>query len=59
MLAVAHERGHPLMDVRLHDGIGTQAGDVFEIEVPAFGLPLKNPLAIAPAKTGAVAVQAL
>ena len=41
------------------DGIGTQAGDVFEIEVPAFGLPLKNPLAIAPAKTGAVAVQAL
>ena len=41
------------------DGIGTLAGDVFEIEVPAFGLPLKNPLAIAPATTGAVAVQAL
>lgn len=41
------------------DGIGTLAGDVFEIEVTAFGLPLKNPLAIAPATTGAVAVQAL
>jgi hypothetical protein len=26
------------------DGIKTQAGDVFEIEAPAFGLPLLNPL---------------
>jgi hypothetical protein len=30
------------------DGIAPQPGDVFEIEVPAFGLPLQNPLAIAP-----------
>jgi hypothetical protein len=28
------------------DGITPQAGDVFEIEAPAFGLPLRNPLAI-------------
>jgi hypothetical protein len=28
------------------DGIKPQAGDVFEIEAPAFGLPLRNPLAI-------------
>lgn len=41
------------------DGFGTRAGDVFEIEAPAFGLPLKNPLAFAPAQTGAVAVHAL
>ena len=31
------------------DGIRTQAGDAFEIESPAFGLPLANPLAVAPA----------
>ncbi|MCC5975682.1 MAG: GguC protein [Rubellimicrobium sp.] len=30
------------------DGIRPEAGDVFEIEAPPFGLPLKNPLAIAP-----------
>ena len=30
------------------DGIATQAGDVFEIEAPAFGLPLQNPLALEP-----------
>ena len=41
------------------DGIQTEAGDVFEIEAAAFGLPLKNPLAKAPAVAGAVAVQAL
>ena len=29
------------------DGIRTEAGDVFEIEAPDFGLPLRNPLAIA------------
>jgi hypothetical protein len=28
------------------DGVKPQAGDVFEIEAPAFGLPLRNPLAI-------------
>ena len=28
------------------DGIRPEPGDVFEIEAPAFGLPLKNPLAI-------------
>ena len=41
------------------DGIVPQAGDVFEIEAPAFGLPLKNPLAFAPLVPGAVAVHAL
>lgn len=30
------------------DGIRTQPGDVFEIEVADFGLPLVNPLAVAP-----------
>jgi hypothetical protein len=40
------------------DGIRTQPGDVFEIEAPAFGLPLKNPLAIA-ADTGMATVKAL
>jgi hypothetical protein len=29
------------------DGIRTQEGDVFEIEADGFGLPLRNPLAIA------------
>lgn len=29
------------------DGIKAEAGDVFEVEAPAFGLPLQNPLAIA------------
>ena len=28
------------------DGIRPEPGDVFEIEAPAFGLPLRNPLAI-------------
>lgn len=28
------------------DGIKPQVGDVFEIEAPAFGLPLRNPLSI-------------
>ena len=38
---------------------GTKAGDVFEIEAPGFGLPLRNPLAIAPPEDRAVAVQPL
>lgn len=39
------------------DGVRTRAGDVFEIEAPDFGLPLRNPLEIArPVK---VAVKAL
>ncbi len=41
------------------DGIVTKAGDVFEIEAPGFGLPLRNPLAIAPPEDRAVAVQPL
>ena len=41
------------------DGIKTQAGDVFEIEAPDFGLPLTNPLAFAPAEAGAQKVKAL
>jgi hypothetical protein len=41
------------------DGIRAEAGDVFEIEAAEFGLPLKNPLAIAPSDSGAVTVQAL
>lgn len=36
------------------DGIQTQAGDVFEIESPAMGLPLRNPLAVVPAPYHAV-----
>ncbi len=31
-------------------GVKTQAGDVFEISAPGFGLPLVNPLAVAPAE---------
>ncbi len=41
------------------DGIKPQSGDVFEIEAGPFGLPLKNPLAIAAAETDAVTVTAL
>ena len=41
------------------DGIRTQAGDVFEIEAPPFGLPLTNPLAFAPASAGTTTVKAL
>ncbi|MFT4150593.1 MAG: GguC family protein [Paracoccaceae bacterium] len=41
------------------DNIRTEPGDQFEIEVAAFGLPLINPLAKAPAREGAVAVAAL
>jgi hypothetical protein len=40
-------------------GIVTQAGDVFEIEAAGFGLPLINPLSVAPAPQGAVIVQQL
>jgi hypothetical protein len=39
------------------DGIRAEPGDLFEIESPAFGLPLANPLVIAPGE--APAVQAL
>jgi len=39
------------------DGVRTEAGDVFEIEAPEFGLPLRNPLEIEEAK--AVTVKAL
>ena len=41
------------------DGIAAQAGDVFEIEAALFGLPLKNPLAVAVAQKGAVTVRQL
>jgi hypothetical protein len=41
------------------DGIKTQAGDQFEIEVADFGLPLTNLLAFAPATSGTQPVQAL
>jgi len=41
------------------DGITTQPGDIFEIEAAPFGLPLQNPLAIAPANAAAMAVRAL
>ncbi len=40
-------------------GLVPQVGDIFEIEAAAFGLPLRNPLAVAPAETGAVAVKQL
>ncbi len=36
------------------DGIKAEPGDVFEIESPAFGLPLANPLAVASDPTPAV-----
>jgi hypothetical protein len=39
------------------DGVKAQDGDVFEIEAAPFGLPLRNPLRIAPA--AAVKVQSL
>lgn len=41
------------------DGIRAEAGDMFEIEAALFGLPLRNPLALAPKADGATAVQAL
>ena len=41
------------------EGLKPQAGDVFEIAVDAFGLPLRNTLAEAPALSGAVAVKQL
>jgi hypothetical protein len=41
------------------DGVKTHAGDIFEIESPVFGLPLRNPLAFAPATPGAQTVKAL
>lgn len=39
------------------DGVTTKAGDIFEIEAPDFGLPLRNPLEIE--KLTKVAVKAL
>jgi len=39
------------------DGVRTQAGDVFEIEAPDFGLPLRNPLKLD--ESGPVSVRAL
>ncbi|AZL58526.1 GguC protein [Tabrizicola piscis] len=41
------------------DGLVPQPGDTFEIEAAPFGLPLRNPLAIAPAESGAVTAKAL
>ncbi|GGW35225.1 fumarylacetoacetate (FAA) hydrolase [Gemmobacter lanyuensis] len=41
------------------DGITPQPGDVFEIAVEAFGLPLCNPLVQQPAQAGALAVKPL
>lgn len=38
------------------DGIKPQDGDTFEIEAAPFGLPLRNPLAVAPTGAGAVTV---
>ena len=35
-------------------GVTTKAGDVFEIEAAEFGLPLRNPLAVAKKEKGAV-----
>lgn len=40
-------------------GLETQPGDVFEIEAPAFGLPLTNPLGRAGAAPAPIAVRAL
>ena len=35
------------------EGIACEPGDIFEIEAPQFGLPLRNPLAAAPGAPGA------
>jgi hypothetical protein len=35
-------------------GIRAEPGDVFEIAAPDFGLPLRNPLALAPEDSDAV-----
>ncbi len=40
------------------DGVQTEAGDVFEISAPDFGLPLVNPLAFAP-DTGLARIRSL
>jgi hypothetical protein len=41
------------------DGIKTQSGDIFEIEAPAFGLPLKNPLHLTPSTRALAQVKPL
>lgn len=41
------------------DGVKTEPGDVFEIAVPEFGQPLRNPLGFAPKTQGPVRVRAL
>ena len=41
------------------DGIRTEPGDTFEIEVAAFGQPLRNSLAFAPKTSGATGVRPL
>ncbi len=41
------------------EGLNVLPGDVFEIQVDAFGLPLRNTLAVAPALSGAVTVKQL
>lgn len=41
------------------DGIKTEPGDTFEIEVPDFGQPLRNTLSFEPAAQGAVHVHPL
>jgi hypothetical protein len=41
------------------EGLNVLPGDTFEIQVDAFGLPLRNTLAIAPALSGAVTVKQL
>jgi len=41
------------------DGIETEAGDLFEIEAPGFGRPLRNPLQIADDEPQTMTVQAL
>ncbi len=41
------------------DGVKTEAGDTFEIEVPEFGQPLRNTLTFAPKTAGATQVHPL
>jgi hypothetical protein len=41
------------------DGIETEAGDLFEIEAPGFGRPLRNPLQIAEDEPFIVTIQSL
>jgi len=41
------------------DGIKTQVGDVFEVEIPAFGRALTNQIALVNSRNGVTPMKAL